>query len=616
MSSSSDSGSVGIYGRYWDYYVRRWEDLQKREGHERPGDEWGTPSGWEWMFDRLFVPAGVATWERAVEIGPGSGKYTLKVLAASSAQIRAYDVSAEFLRVCEERCRTHIDSGRLSLHLLGADRADGLLLDVEEAGWAGEVDALFSIDAMVHVDLQYLVAYLIGAAAILRPGGRLVLTLANAVSPAGFEKLIREIHWTFPAQSSPIGSGKFEWLSPDIVRSLLPRLGFELDLFLKDQRDLHLVASLARPERGRELVPYLLPGGAGEHRATQDDQRDATQRVREAVERELDPDALVLVVSRGDDELLDLGGRTAWHFPRTPEGWWAGAYPADSTEAIDEVEALRDAGAGALLFPAASLWWLDHYVVLRHYLELLYPKAIETRECLAFDLSGASAAGAADGVVCPFCGAQRAEFEPYGSPPRPNAVCSGCRTLERHRLLWLYLHEQTPVRTDPTRLLHVSPEPSLESFLRSLRTVDYLSVDLSMPEADLQADLEQLPLDDAAFDLILCSHVLEHLDDDQRAMRELWRVLAPGGRALLLVPIDMARAATEDAPSIVDPSARERRFGQRDHVRRYGRDFVDRLRSAGFDVVADDYARRLPEPVARRFGLARSELVFVAVKGP
>ncbi len=258
MSANEGARSGSHYGRYWDYYVDNWEDLHSENGRfEWPGDEWGNPLAWERLYRSLFVPARVASWERAVEIGPGSGKFTQKVLKNSSAQVRAYDVSEKFLEVCETRCAEHIGRERLSLHLLGGLEPDEMLSDLLSCGWERRVDAFFSINSMVHVDLQYLVVYLVTAGLTLRPGGKLILTLANVVSDLGFEKLIRDIAWTFPVQSRPLGSGKFEWLSPDIVRSLLPRLGFEIDQLDDRQRDLAVVASLsdpALPETVREAL--------------------------------------------------------------------------------------------------------------------------------------------------------------------------------------------------------------------------------------------------------------------------------------------------------------------------------------------------------------------------
>jgi hypothetical protein len=228
------------YGRGWDRYVERHD----QEGW--PGDEWGEPDWWEALFDELFRPF-VTDWKRAVEIGQGSGKYTLKVLAESEATIRAYDVSARFLGVCEERCRDQIEAGRLSLHLIGEESGQ-MLSELDD--WRREIDAFYSIDSMVHVDLQDLIPYLLTAALVLRQGGKLILTLADATTPQGFKKLLTDIR---------LGpkTGKFEWVSPDIAKTILPRLGFEIDLLREAGHDLSLVATLRRPRMAEGLEKFL-----------------------------------------------------------------------------------------------------------------------------------------------------------------------------------------------------------------------------------------------------------------------------------------------------------------------------------------------------------------------
>ena len=157
----------------------------------------------------------------------------------------------------EEKRKDEIRRERISLHLLNGIDPDEMLIDLRSCGWERRVDGFFSINAMVHIDLQYLIAYLITAGLTLRPGGKLVMTLANAVSDLGFEKLVRDLSWTFPVQGRPLGSGKFEWLSPDIVESLLPRLGFDIDLLDNSERDLAVVASLAEPGRPEMLRDAL-----------------------------------------------------------------------------------------------------------------------------------------------------------------------------------------------------------------------------------------------------------------------------------------------------------------------------------------------------------------------
>jgi hypothetical protein len=181
----------------------------------------------------------------------------MKVLGNSECCVRGYDVSARFLELCEHRCAGLIEQQRLTLHQLAADDPAELVNDLERCGWIRSIDAFYSIDAMVHVDLQYLIVYLITAALSLKPGGTLLLTLADATRDAGFAKLIRDISWTFPVQGRPMGSGKFEWLSPDIVASILPRLGFTITHLGAGHRDMRVVAELTDPARAQDFAPAL-----------------------------------------------------------------------------------------------------------------------------------------------------------------------------------------------------------------------------------------------------------------------------------------------------------------------------------------------------------------------
>jgi osmotically-inducible protein OsmY len=257
----TENSSRGIYSKYWDDFISNWHDRPalRASGHQWPGDEWGSPREWEYLFKKMFVPAGVEQWKQAIEIGPGSGKYTLKVLGASPAVVRAYDVSAAYLDVCGTRCRELVDEGRLSLHLLDPKRPDQMVAEAEQAGWLRSVDAVYSIAAMVHVDLQYLTAYLLNAALVLKPEGKLLLTLADATSPGGFAQLVRDIRWAYPAQGNPSGSQKFEWVSPDLIRYVLTRLGFLVNWIENYQRDIFLVATLAHVRVPQTLREHLAP---------------------------------------------------------------------------------------------------------------------------------------------------------------------------------------------------------------------------------------------------------------------------------------------------------------------------------------------------------------------
>lgn len=185
---------------------------------------------------------------------------------------------------------------------------------------------------------------------------------------------------------------------------------------------------------------------------------------------------------------------------------------------------------------------------------------------------------------CPVCEKHSRRFKPFGVLNRAEARCPACGALERHRLVWLYLNRRTRLFQQELKgtMLHVAPESILESKFRRLLGKHYLTADFMDPKADVKMDIMNIEYPDHSFEVIYCSHVLEHVPDDRQAMREFKRVLQPDGWAILLVPITADK--TFEDPSIEDPKERLRLFGQADHVRRYGPDYAERLREAGFEV--------------------------------
>ncbi len=220
----------------------------------------------------------------------------------------------------------------------------------------------------------------------------------------------------------------------------------------------------------------------------------------------------------------------------------------------------------------------------------------------------------AQGVYCPCCKGQFQLFKPFGTPSRANAMCPNCSSLERHRLMQLYFERKTNLFAAPLKVLHFAPEACFSSVLDNNPLIDYISADLYAPNAKQKIDITDIPYADNSFDVILCSHVLEHIPDDHRAMRELRRVLKPEGWALLQVPIDHRRATTFEDPSITDPAERERLFGQHDHVRWYGRDYATRLVKSGFEVRVDDFFGELGDDLVRQYGLMAGEDMHFCTK--
>lgn len=227
---------------------------------------------------------------------------------------------------------------------------------------------------------------------------------------------------------------------------------------------------------------------------------------------------------------------------------------------------------------------------------------------LAFFLKG-------DTFTDPIDGKSFKSFLPYGyGNQRDNALSPSTLSLERHRLLWLYLQNETDFFSAKKRVLHFAPEQAFYKRFRSMKNLDYVSTDLNSPLADVKADICKLPFNDNEFDIILCNHVLEHIPDDTKAMQELYRVLKPGGIGVFQIPQDLSRAETFEDDSITDKKERAKIFGQYDHVRVYGRDYFDKLRSIGFKVDEVDYTATLSKEDITKYCLAKGEIIPICFK--
>ena len=203
---------------------------------------------------------------------------------------------------------------------------------------------------------------------------------------------------------------------------------------------------------------------------------------------------------------------------------------------------------------------------------------------------------------------------PYGVMSRDNALCPSCLSLERHRLLWLFLKNETDFFSSSLKVLHVAPEQCFLKRFRSLKNLDYITADLESPIADVHFDLHDIPLSDNQYDIIICNHVMEHVRDDKRVLGELLRILKPGGRAIVQVPLDYSRTSTFEDPSVTRPSDRENLFGQRDHVRVYGLDYPERLRTSGFMVEEIAYPLQLGKDIVSKYRLPEEEIIYLNIK--
>jgi SAM-dependent methyltransferase len=217
-------------------------------------------------------------------------------------------------------------------------------------------------------------------------------------------------------------------------------------------------------------------------------------------------------------------------------------------------------------------------------------------------------------VQCPVCGHTYRRFLPYGRiSPRPNALCPSCLSLERHRLIWLYLKERTPFFHGPKDVLHIAPEQCFMKSFERLHGARYITADLESPLAKVKMDIHRMPFGDRAFDVVLCNHVLEHVDNDILALTEIHRVLRPGGFAILQVPFfSPVPELTIEDPAITSPREREIHFGQADHVRKFGKDYPQRINQSGLVAQPDEFAKGLAD--AGRFGISKNEVIYKAVR--
>lgn len=232
------------------------------------------------------------------------------------------------------------------------------------------------------------------------------------------------------------------------------------------------------------------------------------------------------------------------------------------------------------------------------------------RPIIAFFLKG-------DKFTDPIDGKSFRKFLPYGyGIQRDNALSPSTLSLERHRLMWLFLKNHTDFFTSEKKIktLHIAPEQCFLEIFRKQKNLEYITSDLESPIADIKADICNLPFKENTFDVVFCNHVLEHIPDDTKAMRELYRVLKPEGMGIFQIPQDINREKTFEDDTITDRKERAKIFGQYDHVRIYGRDYFDKLRSVGFTVDEIDYPKKISSETRIRFGLMQHEILPVCYK--
>ena len=224
------------------------------------------------------------------------------------------------------------------------------------------------------------------------------------------------------------------------------------------------------------------------------------------------------------------------------------------------------------------------------------------RPLIAFFLKGST-------YTDPIDGKSFRKFLPYGyGNQRSNALSPSTLSLERHRLLWLYLKNETDFFKTPKKVLHIAPEQCFLKLFKKQGNLEY------SPIADVKADICDLPFEKNLFDVVFSNHVLEHIENDKKAMSELFRVLKPGGMGIFQIPQDLNREKTYEDFSITSPEERTKHFGQYDHVRVYGKDYFDRLRNVGFTVNEIDYSKTISKDLVRKYCLVKGEILPVCFK--
>jgi SAM-dependent methyltransferase len=240
----------------------------------------------------------------------------------------------------------------------------------------------------------------------------------------------------------------------------------------------------------------------------------------------------------------------------------------------------------------------------RKYLQIISPLALKI---LSLFYQG-------NKVECPVCSHTYRQFLPYGRKSRPNALCPSCLALERHRLMWLYLKERTDFFKADLKVLHIAPEHCFIDRFEALKNIDYITADLESPLAKVKMDIHHIPFHENTFDVAFCNHVMEHVESDTRALCEIFRVLKPGGWAIIQSPMDLSLEKTYEDPTITSPAAREKAYGQNDHVRTFGRDYKQRLEKGGFRVKEDKYVMEIPSEKVVRYALPADEIIYLCSK--
>jgi SAM-dependent methyltransferase len=217
-------------------------------------------------------------------------------------------------------------------------------------------------------------------------------------------------------------------------------------------------------------------------------------------------------------------------------------------------------------------------------------------------------------IYCPVCDKSFKKFINMGIDTVNELHCPNCNSIGRDRLLWLYFQSKTDMFTRECSLFEIAPVECFSDKFIPMQNLNYVSGDLYSTLAMVKLDIKSLPFDDESFDYLICSHVLEHIDDDKKAISELYRILKKSGIAFILNPVDYSKEVTYEDDNIKDPKERFIHFGQEDHVRIYGKDFPKRLSNCGFEVEESEYASSLSKQDSVKYGINSNEIIYVCNK--
>ena len=216
--------------------------------------------------------------------------------------------------------------------------------------------------------------------------------------------------------------------------------------------------------------------------------------------------------------------------------------------------------------------------------------------------------------LCSCCGRYLRKFNSYGFKMRKSAICPVCGSLERHRFLIIFLKTKTTFFLRNIKLLHFSPNNSLKNLFRNHNNIRYITTDLNSSNILIRNDITNLSFKNNIYDVIICSHVLEHIKNDNLALKELYRVLKTKGWGIIQIPLNRERKKTYENQKILKPKDRLIHFGREDHVRIYGLDFKQRVEKVGFHVRVIDYAKNLGPKNIKKFGLNANERFYFLKK--